>query len=119
MRRILDVADAQNITKGYPRGIVMDRQRVTDGRFAQYLSDFLQVRGHVQNSAGTGIARDVVITNRQGQCVGRVRSSAVDGSFKITVDNMGPFPVNCEAIPDDGDNRNAAVKWKAVPVTAI
>lgn len=117
MRRILDVADAQNITKGFPRAVVQDFWRIREGRFAQYFSDFLQVRGHVKNSAGTGIARDVVIINRQGSIVGKVRSSAVDGSFKITVDNSGTNFLLVAAIPDDGDNRQAVPMWKVIPVT--
>lgn len=118
MRRILPVADAQDITKGYVRAFIQDVWRITQGRSAQYLGDFLQVRGTVKNSAGTGIMRRVVITNGFGQCVGRVTSSAVDGTFKVLCDNNATAFVLCEALPDDADNRNAVVKWKVIPVTA-
>lgn len=118
MRRILDVAEAQNIRTGYVRAIVQDFWRITQGRSAQYLSNFKQVRGTVKNSAGTGIARRVVITNGFGQCVGRV-TSAADGTFSILCDNNNDAVVLCQALPEDGDLRNAVVAWKVIPVTAV
>lgn len=119
MRCILDVADAQAgtaITGRFPVAFVQDFWRITQGRSAQYLKDFKQVRGTVKNSAGTGIARRVVITNGFGQCVGRTTSSAVDGTFKLLCDNNNDSYVLCQALPDDGDLRQAVVAWKVIPV---
>lgn len=117
MRVIFDVADAQ-IPKFFPRAFVQNHMRISMGRTALYLKDFKEIRGTVKNSAGTGIARIVMIFNRQGQCVGTVTSSAVDGTFKCLVDNQTGVCL-VAALPDDLDNRNAVVKWKVTPVVAL
>lgn len=117
MRRIFDVADAQNITTGFVRAFVQDFWRITNGRTAQYLGVFTQIRGTVKNSAGTGIARRVIIINGASQCVGRITSNS-DGTFKILLDNQGFAVVLCIALPDDADVRNAVVAWKVTPVVA-
>lgn len=115
-RIIYDVSDARS-TKNFPRAFVSDHSRVEFGRVARYLDQFMQVRGTVKNSAGTGISRRVIIVNRYGRCVG-VGQSAGDGTFSILVDNQTGYVLVC-AIPDDTDNRNAVVAWKVTPVTAL
>ena len=117
-RTIFNTAEAQSTSKNYPRAFVQDIWRITQGRQAVYLKDFTEIRGTVKNSAGTGIARRVLVVNRAGQCVGTTVSAA-DGTFKCLLDNQAYEVVLVVAIPDDGDNRNAVVKWKVVPASTI
>lgn len=114
-RVVFDCADAQSVAKNFPRAVELRAGAVLNGRTALYPTSQLQIRGTVKNSAGTGISRRVLIINREGACVGKTQSAG-DGTFSVTLFNQSTNPVLCVAIPDDGDLRNAAVKWKVLPV---
>lgn len=114
-RVIFDCADASSVAKNFPRAMVLDYTKIGGSMTALYPATQLQIRGTVKNSAGTGIARLVLIINREGVCVGKTRSAS-DGTFSVTLVNQGFSPVLCAAIPEDADLRNAVVKWKVVPV---
>lgn len=114
-RVVFDCADAKSVAKNFPRAVELRAGMVLNGRTALYLASQLQIRGTVKNSAGTGISRRVLIINREGACVGKTQSAG-DGTFTITLFNQSTNPVLCVAIPDDGDIRNAVVKWKVLPV---
>lgn len=114
-RCIFDCADAASVAKNFPRALEYGAHLITNGRQARYFANQLQIRGTVKNSAGTGIARRVLIINREGACVGKT-VSASDGTFSVTLVNQGFDFTLCVAIPEDGDLRNAVVKWKVVPV---
>lgn len=89
--------------------------RYIDGRVATDIWAERQVRGTVVNSSDVGIARNVVITTGGGSLVAKGRSTS-DGFFSLRVGNAGTQPLMIQGLPDPGDNRNAAVKWRVVPV---
>lgn len=112
----LDVADGRDIGLGFIRAVIPSWNRILDGRVATYLDEFLQLRGTVVDSDDNPLSRDVLVINRQGSCVAKLRSG-VDGTFKMLVDNSGASVLLVTALPDEGDNRNAVCKWKLIPVT--
>lgn len=62
--------------------------------------------------------RRVIVLTRDGTRLGVVRSAA-DGTFKIRATGYLLNRTISIAIPDDGDLRNAVVKWGVVPVTPL
>src|SRR5574337_1413056 len=82
---------------------------------ASYYDQVYEIRGTVQDSAGNPMSRRVLVLTRDGTRLALLRSGA-DGTFKTRVWNYGLNRVLVVAIPDDGDLRNAVVKWGSIGV---
>lgn len=116
MTVIFDIDAARPTIQNH--ALIPHHLRVTDQRKATYLSDQKQVRGYCRTNLGAPIARLVVVMNGQGSVCGKGMSDPSTGYFKINLDNNQDDPVACIQITLPGDNRNAVVKWRVVPVTA-
>lgn len=88
-------------------------------RLATYLDLDREIRGTVKDSADNPLQRIVIVMTQDGYLLGRVRSAA-DGTFTIRCNNFDPTARTvCLALPDIGDQRNAAIKWGVIPAPRL
>lgn len=88
-------------------------------RRATYLDLDREIRGTVKDSADNPLQRTVIVMTQDGYLLGRVRSAA-DGTFTIRCHNFDPTARTvCLALPDIGDQRNAAIKWGVIPAPRL
>lgn len=85
---------------------------------AAYYDQVYEIRGTVKDSDGNPMSRRVIVLTRDGTRLALLRSGA-DGTFKTRIWNYGLNRVLVVAIPDDGDLRNAVVKWGSIGVDPI
>lgn len=100
------------------RGFPMRVTPFAENQVATFFDQDYEIRGTVKDSAGAPMQRRVIVLTRDGTRLGVVRSAA-DGTFKIRTTGYLLNRTIIIAIPDDGDLRNAVVKWGAVPVTPL
>ena len=81
----------------------------------RYRDQWRELRGTVTNSAGTGIARRVLAIDTRTGAVRGAGTSASNGAFTLRLEGTIE-PVTVIAVPADGDQRNAVVKFGVVPV---
>lgn len=89
-----------------------------ENQVATFYDQDYEIRGIVKDSSGSPMQRRVIVLTRDGTRLGVVRSAA-DGTFKIRATGYLLNRTINVAIPDDGDLRNAVVKWGVVPVTPL
>lgn len=77
-----------------------------------------EVRGTVLDSDDNPMERRVLLFTRDGSRLGLTRSNP-DGTFRFTAWNYGLNRTLVVAIPDDGDLRNAVVKWGVIGTTPL
>lgn len=83
-----------------------------------YQDESFEVRGTVLDSASNPMERRVLLLTRDGTRLGMTRSNP-DGTFKLTAWDYGLNRTLVVAIPDDGDVRNAVVKWGVIGTTPL
>lgn len=87
---------------------------------AEYYNDSKELRGFVQNAAGTGIARTVIaISQLNHQVLGSTVSNPTTGAFVLRLFCSRDDKVTVIAIPADGDMRNVIAYRDIVPVAHV
>jgi hypothetical protein len=85
-----------------------------------YYPNTKELRGFVQNGAGTGIARTVIaISQLNHQVLGSTVSNASTGAFTLRLECSKDTKVTVIAIPADGDMRNVVAYRDIVPVNPL
>lgn len=114
----MDSFMARNVSLAPMAGFVFKTIRFPKLREVQYPDQYMEIRGTVVNSSDSPLERQVLLLTRDGILIREVRSAA-DGTFSIKVDDYSINQTLVIAIPDDGDVRNAVVKWGVVGVTPL
>ena len=79
-----------------------------------------ELRGFVQNGAGTGIARTVIaISQLNNTVLGSTVSNPSTGAFTLSLVCSNETKVTVIAIPADGDMRNVVAYRDIVPVVHV
>jgi hypothetical protein len=114
----MPVWSARNITLNPFRFSVIKYPYYGENQAPSYYDQDYEIRGVVLDSDSNPMERRVLLHTRDGTKIGVTRSNS-DGTFKFRVWNYGLNRTLVTAIPDDGDLRNAVVKWGVIGVVPV